>query len=596
MPKRRRPFIDRVKKIHEKMVAHRKAQEEAFEDSIVKVYTQAKEYNYCRPWESPSIEKWIGSGFVISDNRILTNAHVVQNHTFIEVRLANEALRYTAKVKSIGYDCDLAILEVENPDFWIKAQPLEFGEMPNIRDEVSVYGFPTGGVELSITKGIVSRIEIQEYVNQSMKLLTAQIDAAINPGNSGGPVISGHRVVGVVHQSIHYSQNLGYIIPASVVLHFIQDSDEHKPPRGFPDLAISTQALESEDLRGTYGLKPDQSGVRVVSVAALSAAHQLIQEDDVLLKINDYIINNDRTIKHESGKRIDFNFVVQDSFLGDMVIITLLRKKKERVVQIKLTNAAKSTHIVPPKEFDKAPTYYIASGVVLQPLTTNYLEDGWGNPYNAPSEFVSLFKTGKKTKPNEEVVMLNRILASPETAGYTHVSDEMIKSINGKQISCIKEAVESIESNRGTHHTFVTQGNQKIVIKNLTEKEHRAILEKYDIHFDRSKDLRRPGALSPMAVKDNLLLFSKKRIPSEKSNDRREEYVKEHGEDGMREKMNEKQNEKSKEKVNEKEKIVYMEDENEKRNDPESGNESREATDSSFEFELEERSSKRRRT
>ena len=133
--------------------------QEHIKNSIVKVYAVTSNYNYDNPWQMSGQSNSTGSGSIISGNRILTNAHVVSNHTFIQVKKAGEPDRYTARLESISHDSDLAILKVDNPDFFKGSKPIDIGELPYVRDRVVVYGFPTGGDELSITEGVVSRIE-----------------------------------------------------------------------------------------------------------------------------------------------------------------------------------------------------------------------------------------------------------------------------------------------------------------------------------------------------------------------------------------------------------------------------------------------------
>ena len=74
--------------------------------------------------------------------------------------------------------------------------------LPLLRDKVFVLGFPIGGDELSITEGVVSRIEAQSYSHSHARALAVTVDAAINSGNSGGPVVSQDtgEVVGVAFQ------------------------------------------------------------------------------------------------------------------------------------------------------------------------------------------------------------------------------------------------------------------------------------------------------------------------------------------------------------------------------------------------------------
>ncbi|MCK5680859.1 trypsin-like peptidase domain-containing protein, partial [bacterium] len=155
--------------------------------SIVKVFTTATVYNFDVPWQTNGIENFTGSGCIISDKRILTNAHVVSNAIFIEVQRHGNPKRFIATVIAISHEADLALLQVEEETFFNNTTPLKLGGLPYLLDEVLVYGFPEGGEGLSVTKGIISRIEITLYIHNYLPLLGLQIDAAINSGNSGGP-------------------------------------------------------------------------------------------------------------------------------------------------------------------------------------------------------------------------------------------------------------------------------------------------------------------------------------------------------------------------------------------------------------------------
>lgn len=111
---------------------------------------------------------------------------------------------------------------------------------------------------MSITAGVVSRIEVTSYVHSSMRLLGIQIDAAINSGNSGGPVYdAAGKLVGVAFQSYAGSEieNVGWIIPMTVVAHFLRDFERNKSYTGFPELGITWQRLESDAHKAKLDMK-----------------------------------------------------------------------------------------------------------------------------------------------------------------------------------------------------------------------------------------------------------------------------------------------------------------------------------------------------
>src|SRR5574341_1006298 len=85
---------------------------------------------------------------------------------------------------------DLAVLKLDDEAFFDNRGTLPFAEeLPRVKDNINVYGYPTGGTELSVTQGIVSRIEYTDYYYQATGL-RIQVDAALNFGNSGGPAVS----------------------------------------------------------------------------------------------------------------------------------------------------------------------------------------------------------------------------------------------------------------------------------------------------------------------------------------------------------------------------------------------------------------------
>ena len=88
----------------------------------------------------------------------------------------------------------------------------------------------------------MSRVEYQPYAHSSVNLPALQIDAAINPGNSGGPALLGDKVVGVAFQHLQGADNIGYVIPAPVVRHFLADIERTGRYRGVCQFGFVCQA------------------------------------------------------------------------------------------------------------------------------------------------------------------------------------------------------------------------------------------------------------------------------------------------------------------------------------------------------------------
>ena len=78
--------------------------------------------------------------------------------------------------------------------FWEDLCPLEFGEIPALEEDVVCVGFPTGGDNISVTRGVVSRVEIQRYAHSAVELLAIQVqDAQLSFLHRLSYVSQGHK-------------------------------------------------------------------------------------------------------------------------------------------------------------------------------------------------------------------------------------------------------------------------------------------------------------------------------------------------------------------------------------------------------------------
>jgi S1-C subfamily serine protease len=457
--------------------------------AIVKIYTVYSEYNYDMPWQLSKQERAVGSGCIISGNRILTNAHVVADQTFIQVKRAGDAQKYNAAVAMVAHECDLALLTVDDPSFFAGVKPLALGTLPRMRDKVAVYGFPIGGDELSITEGVVSRVEFTDYSHSGSQLLACQIDAAINPGNSGGPVIKDGKIVGIAFQGYVYAQNIGYMVPAPLIDHFLKDSqDGHYD--GFPGIGIAWQPMENPSMRASMRMSEAQTGVLLTYIVPDSSAQDILQAGDVLLAIEGRPIANDGTVPFRGTERIQFAQEVQKKFMGESVRCTVLRDGKTLEVTIPLRTSLGSGRLVPYTQYDTAPTYYIVGGLVLQPLTRNYLQT-WNNMDDVPVHLANYYYHGRQSDDRKQVIVLTNILGDELTAGYDDFEDYVITQVNGTAISSMEDVAQAIEGNKGAYHVLVDEwGNRIVLDRAATIEAQQGIMERYKIDADRSADLR----------------------------------------------------------------------------------------------------------
>jgi S1-C subfamily serine protease len=146
-----------------------------------------------------------GTGFYIRPNRVLTNRHVVEGQS--SVQLIAGAVKRTARVMQVSVGADLALLEVYNFD--PQQATLSLGTISRVRvgEEVIAVGSPLGVLSNTVTRGIVSAIR------RTGDLMLIQTDAAINPGNSGGPLVNrAGQVIGINTMTFARAESLSFAV------------------------------------------------------------------------------------------------------------------------------------------------------------------------------------------------------------------------------------------------------------------------------------------------------------------------------------------------------------------------------------------------
>jgi hypothetical protein len=389
-------------------------------------------------------------------------------------------------VYAVSHQADLALIKVEEAQFYNGVIPLHFGGLPKIEQRIVVYGYPMGGSTLSATIGVVSRVEHHTYVHSGEMFLSIQVDAAINPGNSGGPALSGGKIVGVVMQGITNSQNIGYLVPIRMVKHFIDDMKDGKYD-GFADLGLGTQKLENPTLRRYYHLDENTTGKLVDIIVEHSSLNGLLKTGDILTKINNYNVEDDGTVAFREHEYTDFHYVVDGYQMDENVTLGIIRDKKAMEVNATLKYTADDMYLVKTTRYDEMPRYFIYGGYVFSPLTRNLIRSTNRNRLSLS------YLAGKwQTKEQKEVVVLLKVLASNFTRGNNGFGMWPIAKINGKKFKDFEDFYQKMQAAKEKYIVLEDTDGVKVVIdKEEAQATQAELLKKYNIQFASSKELRK---------------------------------------------------------------------------------------------------------
>lgn len=411
-------------------------------NAVVKVFSTVRYPDPSRPWTKQPPAEISGSGVIIEGNRILTNAHVVSYASQVQVQASQEGDKYFATIEAISPGIDLAVLKLEDETFFKSHAPLERAKaLPSIKDAVLAYGFPTGGSSLSITKGIVSRIEFAPY-NHPDSGLRIQIDAAINPGNSGGPAIVDDKMIGLAFSGLANTQNIGYIIPNEEIDLFLKDiSDGHYD--GKPALFDDLQTLENVALRAYLKLDGSIHGV-IVNHPYQYGVTSPLKEWDVITKIGDIPIDDQGMIKLSGDLRVNFKYLIQKLAINNKVPLSIVRGGQLLSVSVPVTSNFPS---VVQRSSGEYPSYFIYGPLVFSKVTDLYLG---GLTKNAEAMNLLTFigsplvteRSELSSADREELVVISSpLLPHKITQGYANPQSSIVHSVNGTLVHSLRHLV-----------------------------------------------------------------------------------------------------------------------------------------------------------
>ena len=417
------------------------------EDSVVKIFGTMRRPDTTKPWQKQQPQDASATGVVISGKRILTNAHVVNYATQIEIQANQSGSKIPATVVAISNGMDLAIIKPDDPSFFDSHKPLDCTrKLPELKEPVMAYGYPTGGANLSITKGIISRVEFAGF-NAFTSGLRIQIDAAINAGNSGGPAIVDNQMIGLAFASLAGAQNIGYIIPCEEVNLFLDDIADGEYT-GKPAMYDDLQTLENPALRAYLAVPATVEGMVVHEPHGSGSA---LKKWDVITRIGDTKIDNQGMVRIGSNLRIRFQYLIQKIAKNGKVALTVVRQGKEVVVDQPVPT---DRPMLISDLLGKYPSYFVYGPLVVSNATMQFVGSA-GSRLGASLYFGNPLPARMGDEPSFEgeqlVVVVSPFLTHKVARDYSDPSTLVIKSVNGVTVRNLLHLVQLLRDNKNDY-------------------------------------------------------------------------------------------------------------------------------------------------
>lgn len=439
------------------------------EEFVVRIQVACQEDDPVSPWKRRREEGRSGYGIVIAPGRILTTADIVKDATLIKVEKRRERRYYGGRVEAIDYDADLALLSVEDGDFFSGLVPVELEEAVEVDGPVQFLAFEEPD-RIRAIPGTIVRVSVEPYFLGEDRFLAfgASVNFEDRPGGWSEPVVSGGRLAGL-NMTYNGQRQYAVIIPAAVIARFL----EAVTPEGYlglPHEGFASAPARVPALRNFLGLDPDGGGVYVTSVFPRGSAAGVLREGDVILSVGGRTLDADGYYEDQRWGRLDYRDIFTRLYRpGDRVELELVREGEPLAAEMVLKRWELADYLVPPYGGGEEVQYLIAGGAVFQDLTLDYLR-AWGSQWrlraNRKFYYHYLNNSRRTGEGRERIVILNRVLPDEVNLGYQGMEDLVLASVNGRPVGSLADVAEALlHPERGFHRFTFEEYNREIVFR-----------------------------------------------------------------------------------------------------------------------------------
>jgi serine protease Do len=286
------------------------------------------------PGDSDNAERSLGSGLIVDPKGfILTNEHVIDQATRIQVQLDGDPTRYDAKVIGSDKDTDLAVVKID------AGRSLPTAKLGNsdgvaVGDWVLAFGSPFG-LNSTVTAGIISAKDRENLGGPEHQFQHfIQTDAAINPGNSGGPLVNlAGEVIGIdtaIYTGSRGFEGVGFALPSNAAISvYNQLITKGKVIRGSIGVSFQPQTGPNPVLMKELGAP---YGIVVEDVSPGSPADKAgIKPGDVITQVNGHAVHNGTDLVNP----------IAQTPVGQSVHIGYIRDKEKRETNVSVADRSK---------------------------------------------------------------------------------------------------------------------------------------------------------------------------------------------------------------------------------------------------------------
>jgi S1-C subfamily serine protease len=415
--------------------------------ALVRVDAARQPWDDNAPWQKEAVQRKSGQGVVVAPGMVLTLARLVADAQLVEVSVENSARRYLAQVKHVDPAVGLALVEITDETLRAQVAPLPIGDPARLDDEFDLYQLGESNLLQRYSGRVVS-------ASAEGPRLVLRLSSTLPASGDGQAAVRGGRLLGVV-SGIGKSQE-ATLLSVETIRRYVDDLADGAYA-GPPGPGPWTQPLLRDDLRAFLRLSPSRHGVAISRTVRGATGDQVFRENDVLLSIDGYDLDDEGRFTHDVHGRLDADYLFEGRrSAGETVKARVLRDGQTVDAELELRPRAAAATLVPDRGPDR-PQFLVVGGLVIRELTRDFAIDR-----RAPGATVlrrHVERAGWDQAPDRKrVVFVDQVLADVSNRGFETFGYAIVESVNGMKIRGIADVARALDAPQDGYHVFRFEG------------------------------------------------------------------------------------------------------------------------------------------
>ena len=421
---------------------------ERLSDSLIHLNISTYAYEQMQPWKSPDTVQQFGYGCAVGPYQVLTTAWNVTDAALIKARRHGKNEYIPVKIEILDYQSNLCLLSLDPEAAGAPLVRLQFVENYKEGSDLTAYWLSANG-QIENGRGILDRAEVtQSTVSYTKNLNYIVADTSQSVGR-GRVYYLDDDATGIACWADTEADEAG-LIPAVTINRFLAKANAPEYT-GFGSAGFSAKKIIDPATRAYLEMGEDvKGGIYVTKVYALGTASDKLNQGDMILSIDGQEIDANGRYEHGTFGKLSFRYLINSRDVGDVITFSIWRDGRQETIESTVKDFSPDEMLVPYYEYDKKSEYIITAGFIFQKLTRSYLQvwgDNW--PGKVPPHLYNYYRNFafKPSDDRKDIVILNYVLPARINLGYQGLGRLVVKTVNGKEITGIKDMLEAFKLN-----------------------------------------------------------------------------------------------------------------------------------------------------